>query len=35
MEKGNCHILPQDPKLGNKNLFNQATDHFKKRKTGP
>ena len=35
MEKGNCHILPQDPTLDNKNLFNQATDRFKIRKTGP
>ena len=35
MENGDCHILPQDPTLDNKNLFNQATDRFKKRKTGP
>ena len=35
MEKGNYHILPQDPTLGNKKLFNQATDRFKKRKTRP
>ena len=32
-DKGNYHILPQYPTLGNNKLVTKATDRFKKRKT--
>ena len=35
MVKGNYHILPQDPALGNKKLFNNKTDRFKEEKLSP
>ena len=32
-DKGNYHILPQNPTLGNNKLVKQAPDCFKKGKT--